>query len=235
MSSKYKYKYHLKVESEFEPFYFTYGKIIHKIAEEFVKAKGSCLISEIATKVLKGDIEIDSGKKAPPLPLEYKKRLPDNLRAIKNLTEKTGYEGYTEWSFDYDLNPPNQMMLKGVIDRLINKKENWWIIDYKTTKAGPFRKSGIQLTNDLQLRIYAKVVQKTFGAKAENIKAALYYLEGQELAPVQFSQESLDAAEEELKKGYIKISNHDPDSVVGNVGDHCKRCEYKKRCPFYHE
>ena len=50
---KYYYKYHLKLDSEEpEPFYFTYGKIIHKIAEEFVERKGKTTINEITNLVL---------------------------------------------------------------------------------------------------------------------------------------------------------------------------------------
>ena len=37
---KYYYKYHVKLKPEEpEPFWFTYGKIIHKIAEEYIEKK----------------------------------------------------------------------------------------------------------------------------------------------------------------------------------------------------
>jgi ATP-dependent helicase/DNAse subunit B len=43
--AQYKYKYHLKIESpEPEPFYFVYGKIVHKIAEVYIKEKGKMSI-----------------------------------------------------------------------------------------------------------------------------------------------------------------------------------------------
>ena len=44
---QYKFKYHLKVETDVEePFYFTYGKIVHRIAEKYVDYKGKKEIGE---------------------------------------------------------------------------------------------------------------------------------------------------------------------------------------------
>jgi CRISPR/Cas system-associated exonuclease Cas4 (RecB family) len=231
---QYKYKYHLKMEAkDEEPFYFVYGTIIHKIAQEYVSARGERLISEVANDVLTGVIEYEEGKKAPKLPPEYKKKLPEHLNAIKRLTEKTGYEGELEYHFRYDLDPPNGRHVIGFIDRLIRQGDKFWILDYKTTKQGWWRKGPSDIVNDLQLRCYARVVQRNFGAKAENIKAALYYLEGQELVGACFTEESLEQAEQELLQAYIQIQQTKPEHAKGNVGPHCKRCDYNNICPWY--
>jgi CRISPR/Cas system-associated exonuclease Cas4 (RecB family) len=230
---QYKYKYHEKVPSlEEEPIYFAYGSIVHKIAEKYVEEKGEVLISEIAENVLNGKIPLGEGKKLTPLTSEYKGKLVYHIRAIKKISDQLGYEGKTEWPFRYDLDPPNGKIIVGFIDRLVQKDDKFWILDYKTTKKGPWRKGPKEIAGDLQLRTYARIVQKTFDAKPENIKAALYYLDGAELVGASFSAQSLDNVEEELLKNYVAIETTNPNSVIGNVGNHCNRCDYRKICPF---
>lgn len=231
---QYKYKYHLKLESDAEePIYFLYGTIVHKVAQEYVAAKGERLITEVAQDILNGTIDLEKGKKCPPLPSEYKKKFPEHLKNIEKLTQQTGFDGELEYNFSYDLDPPHRRNIYGFIDRVIVKGEKAWILDYKTTKQGWWRKGPKEIVSDLQLRCYARVVQKKFKIKAENISCALYYLEGGELVGARFTEESLAAAEAELLQAYIDIQNSDPDKVWGRVGEHCKRCEYRKVCPFY--
>jgi CRISPR/Cas system-associated exonuclease Cas4 (RecB family) len=229
---QYKFKYHLHTPVTVEePYYFTYGSFIHKVAEEYVRGRGQRQINEIANDVISGAIPLD--KPMPPLPPEYKKKVASHLRAITSLTDKTGYDGELEYEFKYDLNPPHESFVNGYIDRLIQKGDKFWIIDYKTTKKGWWRKGKDKIGDDLQLRMYARVVQKNFHAKAENIRAALYYLEGAELVGCCFSQESLERAEKELLECYHEIKDTPPEKAHGRVGDHCGRCDYRKECRFY--
>jgi CRISPR/Cas system-associated exonuclease Cas4 (RecB family) len=235
---QYKYRYHLKVVSpEPEPFYFAYGKIVHKIAEELVLSEGKKNIGQITNEVLEGQIPIEerAGKIvfAPELPLDYKERLPDHLRSIQKLTTQIGATGHTEWKFEYDLDPPHNKMILGFIDRLIEKNGKYWIIDYKTTKRGPWRKDSTTITEDLQLRCYARVVQKTFNVDAADISCALYYVEGGNLVAARFSNQSLVAAEQELLRAYDQIIATEPENSRANVGSHCRRCDYRKICPHY--
>lgn len=231
---KYKYRYHLKQASTLpEPFYFVYGKIIHKIAEIYVERKGQCSILEIANDIMQKKIAIENNKFAPEIPYEYKIRMPEHLRSIKKLCEKVGFDGETEYKFSYDLDPPNNKNVDGVIDRFILKNDKCWVIDYKTTKKGSFRKTPITITADIQLRTYARVIQKTFNIKPENIKLALYYLEGGDLVGVNYSEKSLEEVEKQLLEAYLKIENVCPDTVIGIVGRHCNNCEYNNVCPFY--
>jgi ATP-dependent helicase/DNAse subunit B len=231
---QYKYKYHLELAPlGEEPLYFAYGSIIHKIAEEYIVNKGEMPINEIANDVLSGKIDLGKDKKVPKLTTEYKNKMPEHLRAIKKISDQIGYEGFTEYEFLVDLDPPNQKMAKGFIDRLIQKDDKFWILDYKTTKKGMWRKNAKTISNDLQLRTYARIVQREFGAEAHNIKTGLYYLEGAELLGACFTEQSLENVEIELIKYHDEISNADPNNVFGNVGPHCSRCDYKKVCPFY--
>lgn len=231
---KYKYRYHLNIPSqEEEPFYFVYGKIIHKIAEEYVRAEGQSLISEVTKDVLGGRIEIEPGKKAPPLPQEYQFRMPEHLKSVKWLTDKIGFGGKLEHPFNFDLDPPNNRIVKGFIDRLIIREDKCWIIDYKTTKKGPWRRDLSDVTNDLQLRCYSRVVQREFGIDPTKIQAVLFYLEGTNLVGARFTPQSLESVEKELLEVYKTIENADPNAVVGTVGRHCTRCDYRKICPFY--
>lgn len=237
---KYHFKYHLKIDpQEEEPFYFTYGKIIHKIAEEYVKEKGQINIKEISVNVLDGSIPLQINENnekiiAPKeIPFEYKIKMNSHLGSLVKITNETGFDGELEWNFKYDLDSPNQKNVVGFIDRLINRKNNYFILDYKTTKRGNWRKNSKTIKSDLQLMTYARIVQKNFNVPAENISAALYYLEGGNLVSTKFSQKSLDHAEKILKECYDEIKDYEPEKVWGNIGDHCKRCEFRKICPFF--
>lgn len=230
----YKLKYHDKVPNPGEEqFYFVYGKIVHKIAEQHVVEGGSRTIKEISGDILKGKIEIENGKKAPPLPPDYRNRLPGHLKALERLNKKIGCGGITEHKFRYDLEPPNSKLVTGFIDRIIVKDGRAWIIDYKTTKKGPFRENRETIKHDPQLRMYSRVVQKEFGIEAANIRAALFYLEDEELLSASYSEESLCAVERELLELYDEINEHAPEHARGVVAQHCNRCEYRDMCPFY--
>lgn len=232
--AQYKYRYHLKIVSD-EPVadHFTYGKIVHKVAECYVENAGKVDIGHIASEVLCGNILLEGTSKSPPLPPQYQDKLPVHLQNVKKLSDKIGFDGELEWGFNYDLDEPTGKMIKGFIDRLIIRGDKFYILDYKTTKKGPYRKTRGNIHKDLQLRCYGKVVQEKFGAKPENIKAALYYLEGADLISTGFTQESLDSARSELLSTYDAIVSSDPSGVTGTTGFHCRFCDYKKLCPFY--
>lgn len=230
----YKYQYHLRVPSPIdEPLYFFYGKFIHLVAETYVREKGQRSLNEIVVDIKQGRIEIEPGKVYQPLPKEYERRLPIHLRSILRLTSKIGCEGITEHAFYYDLEPPNKKNVKGFIDRLIIKGDQAFIIDYKTTKKGDWRVNKETVKTDLQLRCYARVVQKEFGIVPEKITCALFYLEDEELVASRFSEASLVAAEADLLAIYNEIVEHDPEQVYGKTGKHCCRCAYESICPFY--
>lgn len=230
----YKFKYHLRLPSpEVEPPYFAYGKIVHKAIELHTQSRGKADIRVIVQDILSGKIDLEPGKKAHPLDLSYKKKLPEHLRSYLKLAERIGYDGEIEWPFLYDLDPPHGLCAKGFIDRLIVRDPDYFIIDYKTTKRGPWRKTPENITSDLQLQMYARVVQKKFGADPSRIKAALYYLDGAQLVAAKFSEETLENAEKFMLGAYRDIVNASPESVVGNPGPHCERCEYRRMCPFY--
>ncbi len=230
----YKYKYHDRVPNPGEePFYFVYGKVVHKIAETYVESGGKRSIGEVQQDVLRGKIEIEPGKVAPPLPAEYRRRLPIHMSKIKQITEQIGYHGELEHPFRFDLEPPHQKLVVGFIDRLIVRNGKAFILDYKTTKPGKFRVGKDTVTHDLQLRTYARVVNRDFGIPAHNIMCTLFYLEDGEKVSAKFTQQTLIETERELLAIYDRIATHDPEDVQGNVGEHCKRCEYNTLCPFY--
>ena len=235
----YRFRYHLKEKSDLpEPPYFVYGTIVHLCAELYVKNKGQIPLSELASQITKGQIPLNeyNGKQtfAPQLPADYKKKLPVHLEAIQRLTNKIGVEGETEYEFKYDLDPPNRRLFTGVIDRLIRKDDKFWIVDYKTTKPGKWRKDEKNIVYDIQLRAYARVIQREFNADASNIQVALYYLEPpSKLIAAKFSNKTLLDTEKELLKTYKIIENTDPAKVWGTVGDHCFMCEWRTKCPFY--
>lgn len=237
---KYHYRYHLEMIPSTEPIYFLYGKVVHKIIEVFTKAKGQQSINEIAKGVLSGDILLEEAvgdkpakRVTGPLPTDYANKLPVHLTNFMKLIKVVGFEGQTEWKFDHDLDPPNNRLLTGVIDYHIKKPNSCTIVDYKTTKQGPWRKNRHTIGSDLQLQCYARVVQKNFGYRADQITCALYFLEGAEFLPVQFSQETINGVEKRLLDVYKEIEFTDPNTVKGTVGKHCYRCDYSNICPFF--
>jgi RecB family exonuclease len=234
---RYRYKYHLEIPSPAEePYYFTYGKIVHKIAEEYVRNKTKMKLAQIAGDVLQGRILLEredkTGTKPPPLPIDYREKLPSHLRSVQQITDKLGCEGLLEHPFYYDLDGQGRHV-KGFIDRLIPMKQNhFFILDYKTSKKNSFRKNAGNITKDLQLRMYARVVQKEFNVPPENIYASLYYLEGGDLISARFSEQSLIEAETEMLEAYKQIQETPADSASHRIGNHCTRCDYRSICPF---
>lgn len=232
--AKYKFKYHLGIIPDGPtPFYFTFGKLVHRIIEEHTKSRGEKSISRIKSEILSGQIEFEKGSKAPPLDNDSHTRLALHLRNYTRLADKIGYDGEVEWFFSHDLEPPNKKNVVGVIDRLIIKDGKAFIIDYKTTKPSRWRKDHTNITKDLQLACYCYIVNKTFGIEPKNIKSSLYYLEDAKLVPVTFSEKTLSSIPAKLLEVYDTIKSSDPDKIKGNVGDHCRRCEYRKMCPFW--
>ena len=236
-SAKYRFHYHTKTPSPTEePYYFTYGKIVHKISECYVSAKGDRTIGEVTQDVLNGTISLErdeKNKKKLILPAEYKKKLPEHLAAIHKLTKQIGFDGEVEKPFEYDLDPPHNRIAKGFIDRVIRKGDNFFLLDYKTSKKNFYRKNSSNISKDLQLRTYARVIQREYKVPAKNIRTALYYLEQPELIGCIFSEESLASVEKELLEVYKQIESMPEDQAWGNVGEWCKRCDYRPICPFY--
>lgn len=220
-----------------EPFYFIYGRIIHRCAEIYVQKQGEMTLNEVVQLILSKKIPVEErfGKQtfAPPIPPEYMDRMPGHLRSIEHIVKSTGMSGKTEFPFEYDLDPPNRCLVTGFIDRLIEKNNKYWIIDFKTTKKGMWRKTPKTVINDLQLRCYARVVQRQYNVPAQNIQAGLAYLEGGDIIGARFSDESLLSVEQELLKTYRQIENMNPNDARGNVGEHCRRCDYRSLCQFY--
>lgn len=234
-AQQYKFRYHLKVPRPGpEPYYFAYGTLIHRVAELYVENKGEISVDKLAKGILDGNIDLDDrGTPCVPVQDDYQKKFQKHLVAVRNFTDTTGFDGIVEHKFEYDLDPPNNRTILGFIDRLIIKDDKAFIIDYKTTKKGKWRVNKETVKEDLQLRTYARVVQKEFGIEPQNIKAALLYLEGENIIGCCYSEESLIEAEQQLLESYKIIEAADADKVWGKVSWNCKFCDYGTICPFY--
>lgn len=235
---QYKYRYHLNVVSNKpQPIYFAYGQIIHKGAELFVESKGTNTLEYYIKNIIEGNINYNDKQENKnekiSLPREYQNKLSDHVRAVKKITEMIGFDGELEFKFDHDLDPPNNVKILGFIDRLIKKKDTYFILDYKTTKKGMYRKNKFTIKSDLQMQTYALIIKEIFKVDASNIKLALFYLEGSELVSASFDENTLENCKKLLIQTYNKIKNKDPDTVTGNTGSHCARCDYSDICPFY--
>lgn len=231
---QYKYKYHLKIiPDKPEQIYFVYGKLIHKAAEIYVEKKGQEPIFDIGHKLLNGIIDFDGSKNLNLLNTEYKNKFWTHLVVVEKISHKLGFDGELEYKLEYDLDPPNNKILLGFIDRLIIKNDKAIIIDYKTSKDNSWRKNEKTIKSDLQLNTYAMVINERFGIKPENIQAALIYLEGAKTISTNFNQSNLQKVKENLKNLYCKIENLDENMAMPNVGSHCFRCDYNNICPYF--
>lgn len=234
---QYKYRYHLKVPVEgptAPPLVF--GSLVHKIIEEYTRSGGKRDINEIRQGCLTGEILIDKKQDFIPekvLSKAYLSKLPRHLKSFMKLSDKLGMKGQVEWEFKYDLDPPNGKHVYGFVDRLILGEDSALIVDYKTTKKGPWQRTKRDVVIDPQLQCYALVVWKTLGIDPSNIRSALYYFEGEVFLGAVFAKETLERAERELLRIYNNISSMPPEKARGDVGRHCERCDYRKICPFY--
>jgi len=231
---QYKFKYHLKViPDKPEQIYFTYGKLVHTAAEYFVENKGKRKIHDIANDLMDGTIEFEGTDKLYMIDNDYRKKLYEHTAFIEKFTEKVGYEGDIEYEVKYDLDPPNNKTFLGYIDRLIIKNDQAIILDYKTSKDNSWRKNKNNIVYDLQLCAYALYVHEKYNIAPEKIQAALVYLENPTIVSTNFTKKRLMDTKETLKKTFYLIENMDADKVVGNVGNHCRRCDFNDKCAFY--
>lgn len=229
----YKYRYHLKIPTKETPFHFTFGKIVHRIIEDYTKNLGNKSINECKKDILDGKLFLENETIAPKLDLPSINRLNLHLRNYEKLHDKIGFLGESEYGFSFDLSPPDKKLIVGFIDRLIVKDDSIFIIDYKTSKNNGWRKTSDNIISDLQLQCYCWIARETFKIPASKIMASLYYLEDAITVPVRFSEKTLDCFPEKMLSIYNQIVAKNPDTVNGNVGQHCNYCEYKNICPFF--
>jgi CRISPR/Cas system-associated exonuclease Cas4 (RecB family) len=233
-AQQYKFKYHLKtIPDRPEQIYFTYGKIVHTAAEIFVEQKGNKRIHEIVNDLMSGTVDFEGSDKIFTLDEDYRRKLYEHTAFIEKFTHKVGFEGEIEHEVKYDLDPPNNKTFLGYIDRLIIKNDQAIILDYKTSKDNSWRKNKSSIKYDLQLCAYALYVHEHFNIEPEKIQAALVYLENPTIVNTNFTKKRLLETKEKLKLAFQTIENHDPNKVVGNVGYHCKRCDFNDKCAFY--
>jgi radical SAM protein with 4Fe4S-binding SPASM domain len=53
------------------------------------------------------------------------------------------------------------------------------------------------------------------------------------LVAATFSEQSLIAAEKELLRTYRQIEDTTPENAWGDVGEQCRRCDYRPICSAY--
>ena len=202
---KYKLQYHDHIKSPLpEPKFFKYGSLIHKYAELTVK-----------------------GEPFNGVPSEdYALVFPKHIENINKLIASLGKEGLTEHTFLLDY---KGAAIKGVIDRLLLTPDGYRIVDYKSTKAGSWRKTQDNISIDPQLNTYAWAVSEEFEVPVETIKAALYYVDDGTLITTSFTSEGVEKVMENLKYNYFKIKGMKPEDAEGNLKS-CKWCNYRDGC-----
>lgn len=231
---QYKFKYHLKVvPNVHEQLYFTYGKLIHAAAENYVLRKGSTPIKDIIEELLQGKLEFDGYDNVCRLDETYYSKLYRHADFVEKFSQRIGFEGEIEHEIKYDLHPPHGKYFLGYIDRLIIKNDSALIIDYKTSKNNSWRKNKVTIKKDLQMCAYALYVHEKFNIKPEKIEAALVYLEEpKQIINTNFTIETLRATKKYLKESYLEIEEKKPENIKPTVGSHCQRCDFFDQCPY---
>ena len=231
---QYKFRYHLKtVPNVPEQIYFTYGKLVHVAAEHYVERKGETPIRDILADLLQGRLDFEGSENICRLEQDHYKKLYIHCDFIEKFSKKIGFEGEIEHEIKYDLDPPNEKLYLGYIDRLIINNDSAIIVDYKTSKNNSYRKNKVSIKKDLQMCAYALYVHEKFKIKPENIQAALIYLDPpQQVINTNFVKDTLLATKKYLKDSYYDIENKDPNKVKPTVGYHCRRCDYFDQCPY---
>lgn len=230
----YKYKYHLRAKADVpEPIFFVYGKLIHKSIELHTKSKGEENIFDISKKLMSGIIPLEEeNPKEIKIPYEYTVKLSKHLKNYLSIASKIGFNGEIEKKFLIDLDYPNKKMLKGVIDRIVIKDDQIMILDWKTTKDSNYLKDYTNITSDIQLQCYARVIMKELNVNPKNISAALVYLDVPKIVPARFSEKTLENCEKRLLDAYNTIASKLPENVVGKPSVLCKYCQYRISCAY---
>ena len=85
----------------------------------------------------------------------------------------------------------------------------------------------------MKLKTYAAYVSEKFNIEPENIQAALVYVEGGNVISTNFNKQYLEKTKNDLKNLFYQIENSDENKVIGNIGNHCNRCDFNNICPFF--
>jgi len=205
-------------EISLKPKGYELGNIIHETLEEYYKhdKRGlKHLFNIFDTKrssnlFLNLDLELWRKKLVEFISLE-EDRFKDNLSVVE--LEKPflcEFEG---------------IKIRGVIDRIDKKGDNYLVIDYKTSSSLKINtKSNFDKATDFQLEFYYLAVKELF--KASNIKSYYYDLYNMKLLEETMLFEKIDVLKEIFKE--FKTTSVSFDKCDNNQT--CQYCTYKTIC-----
>lgn len=113
--------------------------------------------------------------------------------------------------------------LRGVIDRVDQSADGLVIVDYKTGKRKPSPK---QLSEDLQLTIYAFAVRQLFGQEVQRV--VYYHLRDQSALTVERDDATLHTLETETLP-YV-AAGIGREEFAPQPGYYCRFCDYYQLC-----
>lgn len=230
---RYKYKYVLKLPSKTSSA-LTFGTTVHNTLKEFyerLRHSKAGLDSVIAPPTLEELLEIYHEKWNP---YGYENREHEKLR--KAFGERKLKQFYTdvysveenpielEKSFFYKI---DGISITGKIDRIDlvateDGKEVVDIVDYKTGKL----KEESDVRNDMQLALYAIVVEELFGMKVRN--AGLLFIEHGQRIDVAINEKNKAKTKEKFHEVIEKIRSGD--FTAKPSAHNCGFCDYRDIC-----
>ncbi len=112
--------------------------------------------------------------------------------------------------------------IKGRIDRIDKDKDNFTVIDYKTSKTASSKN---KLKEDMQLAIYSLVVENLYGKRPQ--KVGCWFLRANKKVMIEITDQDIIKIKDKMISivEYIRIGNFNP-----NPGWECKNCDYSLIC-----
>lgn len=122
-----------------------------------------------------------------------------------------------------DADSGREYSLRGVIDRVDQTADGLVIVDYKTGKRKPSPK---QLSEDLQLTIYAFAVRQMFGEEVQRV--VYYHLRDQSALTVERDEATLHVLETQtLPQVAVGIAREE---FAPRPGYYCRFCDHYQLC-----
>lgn len=117
--------------------------------------------------------------------------------------------------------------IRGFLDRIDKRNDNWWVTDYKTDRQGP-SKDPFTLHRHPQFTLYSYAFRRLFGVKE---KAVLYYhLRSGKVFETHRSEKDFDYFRRLMNDVAESIT---ADKFVPFYGFHCNFCDLKPACEKY--
>lgn len=220
---KYKYKYVDRYPEPESPNQSAlhFGSYVHKVLEDGVRCKTLEEMETIASEC-RGSYTISES---------YSGKDTICFENFLKFNSQLNDVGETEQEFNIPLDEKGDLMLNGIIDRVIKGSEGGvLVIDYKTSKR---EKTKIELFQDPQLQGYVYAVHKLYGVPIESVVAGHYYPLTNNFVTVKYTKAQVFSHINKVIQDVWKIRKKKKDQFRPQRNQYCRWCAFKKACPEF--